>query len=519
MELCTDSDTSADSEDMSKAQEKALEFLKTAKAFQLGFLPTEQSHPLSLDLSNLAKTDLKKALRVLKRIDQEALEKASSKLSQVEELFFAIKEARVKGGRIFLCGCGATGRLALSLEALWRESHPDSDEVIAFMAGGDVALVHSLEGFEDYPEYGARQLRELKFAKDDLLISATEGGETPFVIGATLEAAKISNLKPFFLFCNPKDLLQTHIERSRRVFENSQVRSLSFPIGPMALAGSTRMQASTVLMLVMGCALFSPNVEVAHELFYKFVNLQKTSDNLFLEQFIKKESELYQNPAQVLYASDSFALTVLTDTTERAPTFNLAPFNNANVSSSEPSWCYVMLPNSQNPKDSWARLLKRAPRNLNWDVNKKTSDDYLLGFDFSRQAEAWRRTFSPQLEIFSIEQTAKTLRWKLTDLEVAIPLSDEPLLNHLGLKLLLNQLSTLIMGRMGRFEGNLMTWLNPTNGKLVDRSVRYVQYLCQRQGVEVSYENAVMTLFEEIEQLKSKESVVINTARRFVRIP
>ena len=46
------------------------------------------------------------------------------------------------------------------------------------MAGGDVALVHSLEGFEDFPDFGARHLVELGFGPNDLLIGSTEGGET-----------------------------------------------------------------------------------------------------------------------------------------------------------------------------------------------------------------------------------------------------------------------------------------------------------------------------------------------------
>ena len=43
------------------------------------------------------------------------------------------------------------------------------------MAGGDAALVRSIERFEDYPEYGARQLRELGFRDGDLMVATTRG--------------------------------------------------------------------------------------------------------------------------------------------------------------------------------------------------------------------------------------------------------------------------------------------------------------------------------------------------------
>lgn len=53
------------------------------------------------------------------------------------------------------------------------------------MAGGDVALIKSVEDFEDHPEFAAQQMRDLGYTADDLLIASTEGGETPWVIGAT----------------------------------------------------------------------------------------------------------------------------------------------------------------------------------------------------------------------------------------------------------------------------------------------------------------------------------------------
>ena len=42
------------------------------------------------------------------------------------------------------------------------------------MAGGDVALIRSIENFEDFPNYGARQLREAGFKDGDLLIGSSE---------------------------------------------------------------------------------------------------------------------------------------------------------------------------------------------------------------------------------------------------------------------------------------------------------------------------------------------------------
>jgi N-acetylmuramic acid 6-phosphate etherase len=117
-------------------------------------------------------------------------------------------------------------------------------------------VIKADEEFEDLPDYGARQLMELGFGTNDLLISTTEGGETPFVIGATEKATEVSTRAPYFLYCNPDEILIECVERSRRVIDNERIRKLNLTVGPMAISGSTRMQSTTILMFAVGLALF-----------------------------------------------------------------------------------------------------------------------------------------------------------------------------------------------------------------------------------------------------------------------
>ncbi|MEM7647018.1 MAG: hypothetical protein AAF203_08920, partial [Pseudomonadota bacterium] len=154
------------------------EFLNSYEKFQLGVLPTEQIHPKTQGLSSLVKSDMTAAIHTLKEVDLAAIDQLKKKSDQIEKLRSVCREVLKSGGRIFLCGCGATGRLSMLSEFLFREKY-QTDQVVSFMAGGDVALVHSLEGFEDYPNLGARHLMQMGFTEKDLLISSTEGGETP----------------------------------------------------------------------------------------------------------------------------------------------------------------------------------------------------------------------------------------------------------------------------------------------------------------------------------------------------
>src|SRR5207247_2234551 len=48
---------------------------------------------------------------------------------------------------------------------------------------------------------------------------------------------------------------------------------------------------------------------------------------------------------------------------------------------------------------------------------------------------------------------------------------------RVGLKMLLNALSTCTMVRLGRVMGNTMIWVVPSNLKLIDRATRYIRKL------------------------------------------
>jgi N-acetylmuramic acid 6-phosphate etherase len=491
----------------------ALAFLSQAHLYHLGVLPTEQPHPSTRDLSVWARQDLPRAVACLRQVDLEALASLQRLAPAIDRLARRVARTLDAGGRVFLCGCGATGRLSLSLEFLWRQAHGGDDAPVrSFMAGGDVALVHALEGFEDHPAYGARHLEEMGFEDGDLLIACTEGGETPWVIGAAQRAAEISRTPPCFLFCNPEATLARHVERFRRVRDNAQIETFCLDVGPMALTGSTRMQASTVLQLAVGVALLHEGP--ASDWIGAMRRVVEQADFGFLPALIERESAIYEAGDHVTYRVAGYGITVLTDTTERAPTFSLVPFDQLVTTRPSHSPCYVSLEDGPDARQAWQRLLGRPPRAVEWpDVDPRTTDAYLHGFDFSRDAAARRRRQIPDRahHEFRIAPTPRGIALELDGGGHEMPAAHLPeLFRHLLLKLTLNIHSTLVMGRLGRYEGNLMTWVTPTNGKLVDRAARYVAHLLARAGGTAhGYEEIVHRLFEEMDRSAPGEPVVL----------
>ncbi|HRK08302.1 MAG TPA: SIS domain-containing protein [Pseudobdellovibrionaceae bacterium] len=496
-------------------ESRADQFLKVAGEFRLGALPTEMPHPWTKDLSDLCHQRLDDAARIFTQIEIEVFSQLLEQERPLRALMQSCERALQSGRRIFIVGCGATGRLALALERAWRSQASDAwkERIVAFTAGGDSALVRSQGVFEDHPQLGELHLRQLGFQNDDLLIGVTEGGETPFVLGAVEAAAQSAHEVPWLLFCNPPKTLRKVAARSARAMDHSRIRWHALDFGPMVIAGSTRLQASSALMAFVGAALFEAGGHGRARWFISDVRdrLTRTDPTLFLPM-IELESETYRQNHYALHRGigGEAGLAVLTDTTERAPTFGLAPFENeldfntpqAPVAVSK-TYLELRRPDGSligDSREAWIELLGRVPRGLDWQTENlpgaarglkflPLNEKRLLGFNFSSTVEDARRSrgagtrlvMEVQSRADVIEFSARARRDQSEVMhQVQAEGSASSLVRSLLLKSYLNMQSTLAMGRLDRFAGNWMTYVRPANNKLIDRSLRILRHLAER---------------------------------------
>ncbi|HEX2948940.1 MAG TPA: sugar phosphate isomerase [Armatimonadota bacterium] len=541
--------------------EQAQRFVDEETQFHLGFLPTEQSSPLTRGLDAVFAGNTMDGVRMLQRVDWNVLEMAERIL--VSDTFHAMVKAGVaalqSGHKIVFSGCGSTGRLSVLLEAMWRRyflDHPGplanryGDAVFSIMTGGDYALIRAVEFFEDYQEFGRQQVRELGMGNGDMLIAITEGGETSSVLGTVDEAAR-RGVTVFLLFNNPAELIHEKLERCRQAIDNPRVTVLDLSCGPMAIAGSTRMQATTAEQLIAGAAL--------EEMIYHVTDSHPSARDYaaefrsLLEQlgapesveaianYLEFEVGVYSSQGLITYFADDFLLDIFTDTTERTPTFMLPPFRQSDDRVSPQSWAFVKNPLLPTP-EAWQRCLSRAPRCLSWghdDYERMGAADKiaqtppqlgpaeLMKFIIGNEDTPCRYQDVPgtavligagnglnQPEFAELEavferasvpyQQRKRLLVGIPDEAVGafvVPFhtNESPLrlMEHLALKLVMNTISTGTMVRMGRVSGNWMTWVNVSNKKLLDRGVRLVAELCG-----IPYRKACEELFKSIEELK-----------------
>src|SRR5262252_2009154 len=99
-------------------------------------------------------------------------------------------EARLRfRGRLVYAGAGTSGRLAVQdgAELMPTFSWPE-DRLLLLMAGGNKALLQSVEGAEDEVEHAVRLVRQHNINADDVLIAVAASGTTPFTLACQREA-------------------------------------------------------------------------------------------------------------------------------------------------------------------------------------------------------------------------------------------------------------------------------------------------------------------------------------------
>jgi len=379
---------------------------------------------------------------------------------------------------------------------------------------------------------------------NDMLVAITEGGETSSVLGTVFESLD-RGAKVFLMFNNPADLLSEHLERSRKAIRDPRVCVLDLHCGPMALAGSTRMQATTSEQLVAGGALESMMnallgngaPDYAGEFEKLLDQLESPAARQAIADYTAFEAGIYRGKGLVTYFADDYLLDIFTDTTERSPTFMLPPFRKNDDKMSPRPWAFVKNPLFSTP-EVWERGMHRPLRCLGWTPEDyvsmsapaalqqnppKIRDTELLKFEVGKETPSDRiatgndaavlvtvgglqsdvrlfDAFAGMDAPFAFRKHLSVGGGRKADFHVPCELPETPLhlMGHMAVKLVLNTVSTGVMAVLGRVTGNWMSWVDVTNKKLMDRGIRLISEI---GGLD--YRESCIRLFEAVEELES----------------
>lgn len=227
--------------------------------------PTEQPGPID-DLHMLSVEAL---LQAMHQVDEDVQPAVADAMPALVKLIEALVPRMKEGGRLFYLGAGTSGRLGV-VDA--SECPPtfgvEHGKVVGLMAGGDPAIRQAVEGAEDDPHQGWRDLEFASITPLDTVVGIAASGRTPYVIGALNEARR-RNILTGCITCNP---------------DSPIVGCCDHPVvavtGPEFVTGSTRMKAGTATKLLLNRLTTATMIRLGHVQGNRMVDMQLTNQKL-----------------------------------------------------------------------------------------------------------------------------------------------------------------------------------------------------------------------------------------------
>jgi N-acetylmuramic acid 6-phosphate etherase len=160
------------------------------------------------------------------------------------EAIAAVIEATVerlrRGGRLIYAGAGSSGRTAaLDADECEATFSTEPGQVVALVAGAELASALEREAAEDDRGAGRRAVADLRVAESDIVVAVSASGRTPYALGA-LDAARAAGALTACVVSAPGSPLA-----------DLATHEIQVVVGPEFVAGSTRLRAATAQKLVL----------------------------------------------------------------------------------------------------------------------------------------------------------------------------------------------------------------------------------------------------------------------------
>lgn len=173
----------------------------------------------------------------------------------------------LKGGKLYYFGAGTSGRLGI-LDA--SECPPTfsvpKGMVTGFIAGGDKAIRHSIEGAEDNPDFGYEDAAVLK--PEDVVVVISASGNPKYLMGVLKRAEEVG-CKTIGITCNPEG----------RIADEAGL-VICVEVGPEVIAGSSRLKAGTAQKMVLNMLSTGSMIKIGKTYENFMIDLQAVNEKL-----------------------------------------------------------------------------------------------------------------------------------------------------------------------------------------------------------------------------------------------
>lgn len=262
---------------------------------------TERRNPRSSTI------DTASALEIVDLIGAEdagvpaAVAKARKEIARTIDLIEAAFRA---GRRLIYVGAGTSGRLGVLDAAECPPTFGTPPEmVVGLIAGGEQALVRSVEGAEDDLDAATGAMDSLGVGPHDVVVGIAASGTTPFV-QAALTRAHALKARTVFLSCSEPP----------RQLAGVCDGFITVLVGPEIVTGSTRMKAGTATKLVLNTLTTGAMIRLGKIYGNLMVDLRAWNDKLIdrSQRIVMETTGLDRKAAQrVIEAADGSVKTAI----------------------------------------------------------------------------------------------------------------------------------------------------------------------------------------------------------------
>lgn len=198
---------------------------------------TEQNNTKTRNIDLMPTSDI---LQTINNEDKKVAKAVQKALPEIEKAVDIITDSFLKGGRLAYFGAGTSGRLGvLDASECWPTFSAPDGMISGFIAGGDRALRHSIEGAEDDKKEALKHIKQFNPTKKDVVIGISATGNPQYVLTILKEAQKMG-AKTIGLTSNPKAKLKDFADIM-----------ITTRVGAEVISGSSRMKSGTAQKMVL----------------------------------------------------------------------------------------------------------------------------------------------------------------------------------------------------------------------------------------------------------------------------
>lgn len=232
----------------------------------LSHLTTENRNQKTMQLDELS---IEKVLTLMNEEDHNVPESVKQALPNIEAAVQVIIQSFQNEGRLIYMGAGTSGRLGVLDAAECVPTFGTEPEMVqGLIAGGMQAMTVAVEGAEDSPTLGRKDLETIHLTANDTVVGIAASGRTPYVIGG-LDYANQIGANTVSLACNFDALISHHASINIEV-----------EVGPEILTGSTRLKSGTAQKIVLNMLSTASMIGIGKVYKNLMVDVKPTNEKL-----------------------------------------------------------------------------------------------------------------------------------------------------------------------------------------------------------------------------------------------